>query len=293
MLVVISSVIFLVLIGNLLCFLRWFHRPTTTIVAQSGPGRLGNQIFQYASALGISHATGVNFCVSPDHPFPFDAIFQGPFPLCKQQLPQVSFLPEAGYGIYTSFRMPNCFISSCFVSVGPYLQSYKYLDADLSQTFVFLPAIQQEATKVMNQLRSSPDMLLIGIHVRRGDVANSVDYLRAAPMSYFGRAMDHYEHKYIGKQIKFLIASDDIPWCQEQDLFRSAAIVHSSPAVDLAILSLCDHIIMSVGTFGWFAGKFAGGGVVYYKDAIIMEHSTNEGQIRLEDYYPPAWIPMS
>ena len=263
-------------------------------MAQSGPGRLGNQIFQYASALGISHAAGVNFCVSPDHPFPFDAIFQGPFPLCQQKLPLVSFLPEAGYGIYTSFRIPTCLISSCFVSVGPYLQSYKYLDADLSQTLVFLPAIQQEATRVMRQLRSSPDMLLIGIHVRRGDVADSVDYLRAAPVSYFGRAMDYYEHKYSSgkQQIKFLIASDDIPWCQEQDLFQSAAIVQSSPAVDLAILSLCDHIVMSVGTFGWFAGNFAGGDVVYYKDAIIMEHPTNKGQIKLEDYYPPAWIPM-
>lgn len=269
---------------------RLWSRPKIVIVAQSGPGRLGNQLFQYASALGISHAKGVEFCVSVEHPFPFDAIFQGPFPKCTQQLPQIAVVHELGYGIYTDFRLPICFFPPCYVTVGTYLQSFKYLDQDVRHTFQFLPAIQQEAATAIQKIRPHPGSILVGIHVRRGDL-EITNYLNQAPVSYFARAMDFFSHKY-DKTVKFVVASDDIPWCQDQGVFDSAAMVHSTPAVDLAILSLCNHIIMSVGTFGWFAGKFAGGDVVYYEDAIVLDHLTNAGQILLQDYYPPEWVPM-
>jgi hypothetical protein len=33
--------------------------------------------------------------------------------------------------------------------------------------------------------------------------------------------------------------------------------------------------------------------VVYNSKAIVLEHPTNRGQIRLEDYYPPMWTGIS
>ena len=287
-----SFLILLALVKNVSIGLVQFG--TTTIVAQSGPGRLGNQLFQYASTLGISHAKRVAFCISSEYPFPFDDIFQGPFPQCPTRLLQVTFLPELGYGLYTKFRFPSyCLLSSCYISLGPYLQSFKYLDVDVRRTLAFLPAIQNEASQVIHQLRPNPTTLMIGIHVRRGDVAMDVDYLLVAPVSYFAKAMDYFRQTHPTKTIQFVVSSDDIPWCQQQEIFGHAAMVHSTPAIDLAILSLCDHIIMSVGTFGWFAGMFAGGDVVYYKDAIVLDHPTNKGQISLEDYYPSSWIAIS
>jgi galactoside 2-L-fucosyltransferase 1/2 len=67
----------------------------------------------------------------------------------------------------------------------------------------------------------------------------------------------------------------------------------NDPVLDLAILSHCDHMILTVGTFGWW-GAWLGmtENVVYNQDAIVLDHATNRGQIRLEDYYPPMWTGM-
>jgi len=73
---------------------------------------------------------------------------------------------------------------------------------------------------------------------------------------------------------------------------KSAVVAFSenhNAAEDLAILSSCDHTIMSVGTFGWWAGYLAGGIVVYYrnfprKDGNLMPHFSRE------DFFPPEWV---
>ena len=58
---------------------------------------------------------------------------------------------------------------------------------------------------------------------------------------------------------------------------------------DLAILSSCNHTIMSVGTFGWWAGYLAGGVTVYYRNfprrgAELMPLFSRA------DFFPPEWI---
>jgi galactoside 2-L-fucosyltransferase 1/2 len=62
----------------------------------------------------------------------------------------------------------------------------------------------------------------------------------------------------------FIVISDDISWCrQNMKPFGQHTIDfidgERSPAVDLAIASLCDHAIITFGTFGWWAAWFANG----------------------------------
>jgi hypothetical protein len=122
--------------------LHYLRSPKTIyIVAQSGPGRMGNQLFQYASVLGIyedrqrhnPYQDEVVFCIDRKHPFTLlEQIFQGPFPPCPENMPLLRHLDERGYGIYTKFDETRyCSSSSsqgsCAFTFGPYLQSYKYL----------------------------------------------------------------------------------------------------------------------------------------------------------------------
>jgi len=65
--------------------------------------------------------------------------------------------------------------------------------------------------------------------------------------------------------------------------------------VDLALLSLADHSIITVGTFSWWAGWLAGGNVIYYgkfprKDSRLSHAAFST---HLKDYYPQDWIPLS
>lgn len=58
---------------------------------------------------------------------------------------------------------------------------------------------------------------------------------------------------------------------------------------DLAILSACNHTIMTVGTFGWWAGYLAGGITVYYR-SFPPEDSELHSLFSREDHFPPDWV---
>ena len=130
--------------------------------------------------------------------------------------------------------------------------------------------------------------------------------------------MDHFQRDRFGQDgVVFVMASDDPAWCHEHfgdndsvtilddnmrnsdslgvggDTGTSAAAAATVAALDLAVLSMTDHMILTVGTFGYWAAYLSGGEVVYYKDAILLNHPTNANQIQLEDYYPSTWIGIS
>lgn len=278
----------------------WSAPEEIWIVAQSGPGRLGNQMFQFASALGVSHqmnGSPSKFCVDPDHPFAFRDIFRGPFPECPKTIldpKKIQHLPEGGYGIYTAFdTQASCGQSTCVYTIGPYLQSFKYLQLagrEIRSAFRFQQPILDRAHDALRFVRANTATALVGIHVRRGDI-QIVPYLQTPPAAYYRRAMQHFSVRFRGNVV-FVVASDDMEWCREN--FQDVTFLENNkPAVDLAALSLADHMILSVGTFGWWGAWMGAGDVIYYKDAIVMDHPTNINQINLQDYYPPTWIGMT
>ena len=103
--------------------------------------------------------------------------------------------------------------------------------------------------------------------------------------------MEYYRSKY-GANVNFVVASDDKRWCRQQRMFSNVTVLPPvSAETDFALLSTkCDHIIMSVGTFGWWAGWLAGGEVVYYDEGLNMESAVNKGTVNLTHYYPDEWI---
>ena len=58
---------------------------------------------------------------------------------------------------------------------------------------------------------------------------------------------------------------------------------------DLAILSSCNHTIMTVGTYGWWAGYLAGGITVYYRN-FPAKGSELVPWFSREDHFPPDWV---
>jgi len=99
----------------------------------------------------------------------------------------------------------------------------------------------------------------------------------------------------VGRRRLFIVCSDDPSWCLQNlptHRLRHAEFVSTEdPVVDLAILAMCQHTIITVGTFGWWAAWLANGTTVYFKDwprpgsqlATATSHN---------DYFPPHWIPL-
>jgi len=63
------------------------------------------------------------------------------------------------------------------------------------------------------------------------------------------------------------------------------------PITDMAILTMCQHTIITVGTFGWWAAWLTNGTTVYYKDwphrGSLLAAANSHA-----DYFPPHWIPL-
>eukprot|EP00547_Thalassionema_nitzschioides_P004233 CAMPEP_0194218100 /NCGR_PEP_ID=MMETSP0156-20130528/23014_1 /TAXON_ID=33649 /ORGANISM="Thalassionema nitzschioides, Strain L26-B" /LENGTH=211 /DNA_ID=CAMNT_0038947337 /DNA_START=446 /DNA_END=1081 /DNA_ORIENTATION=- len=211
-------------------------------------------------------------------------------------MPKPHHLDEKGYAVHTNFDETQfCSSNQCSFTFGPYLQSYKYLRSateSLRSHLSWTPNVRSTALTILDQIRTNPMTAVVGIHVRRRDVLQ-LDYLHAAPIEHFRRAMDYFSHKFDGNVI-FLLASDDIEWCKAQQEFdRAFMLKNMDAALDMAILSFTDHHILSVGSFGWWSAWLSKPGeVLYYKDAINLNHPTNIGQFISEDYYPDAWTPI-
>jgi len=65
-----------------------------------------------------------------------------------------------------------------------------------------------------------------------------------------------------------------------------------SAGKDMAILSSCQHVIMSTGSYGWWAAWLAGGTTIYYSD-WPRKGSELDGITNHEDLFLPNWIGMT
>ena len=208
---------------------------------------------------------------------------------CPSESYEIFFCPsesyekqsQNGYAKYVPFEMTTS------TTIGTYLQSYKYFKS--IPPFKIKQNINSFAQKYVKM--HSNKATNVGIHVRRGDHLKH-GYLNFPGEQYFKNAMQYFTLKY--QDVQFFVASNDISWCKKQPFFKGTHIIseNHTAAQDMAILANCDHVIISLGTFGWWAGLLSGGEVVYNADEFVMQHEINKGKVVEQDYYPPEWIKL-
>ena len=158
----------------------------------------------------------------------------------------------------------NNFDSSVFynnVTFDGYWQNSKYVDYVLDE-ITSLFKFNQSTTLDSAGSYINPDHTTVGIHVRRGDyVSNRVisSIHNVCNKEYFYEALDLIK-KRTGDDIKVFVFSDDINWCMKELNF-SNTVVYLSQLFELkdweemALLSQCNHQIISNSTFSWWAAK--------------------------------------
>ena len=191
-----------------------------------------------------------------------------------------------------------------------YMWSWLYFedyDDDIQREFTFKPEILEEAAAKLKSktknivLGNGVSASLVGVHIRRGDTLNpGIQQLGRIqpPLTYYYNAMDYYKQKF-GEHTIFVYCSDDMDWVE--DNFKNVTDRYNmvfmdsgnSWAVDMAILTQCDHSIISTGTYGWWAAYLTCGTVVHYKH-VAREGSGIRRQFSqdLQDYLYPGWISM-
>ena len=259
--------------------------PRTPWVSVRLDGRLGNNMFQVASAMGLAHLHQAQLCVDQGPAkTELNRIFARELPPDCPPFVWFAEEEERGYATHQSFSIRKN------TRVGHYLQSWKYFDSEelerwVREQFRFNPRILRQARRIVGEKSRHT----VGIHVRRGDHVEKYDYLKFPPDEYYENIFKLYPRS------RMIIVSDNIEWCTHYSVFQkhsdriSFLNTATTPAVDMAVLSLCDAVVLSVGTFGWWGGYLSGGEVVYTEDEFDMEHAINTGSVTKDDYYLPEW----
>lgn len=272
------------------------QQPLYPKITASMWGRFGNHLFEYSTMIGVGKWNNMTPIVIESSliwqvfkiPTPKGTIQHlGMYINYKEKLP-AAFTP--------SFRNLH---KSYDAYLRGYLQSWKYFDhvrEDLLKNhLVFQDRIQQESMKYIENAKKEhnrENAIVVGIHVRRGDfVRQKRKGFTVAPVPYVYRAMAYFRKKY--KNVLFIICSNDIMWCH--DHLDDAEDVHYSHLtddwVDFAVLANSDHMVMTAGSYSWWAGYLCKGEVIYYKG--YPEPNTKIGNLTVrDDYYPRNWISM-
>jgi len=149
------------------------------------------------------------------------------------------------------------------------------------QNFGFIPQFSLENHQSFKrQLSQSNKTTWIGIHIRRSDF---IDNQVASSDEYLLNALKYYTTRY--PNAHFIVASDDKSYCK--NLFQNRSNIFLTPSSftpgdDLITLSVCQHSIITGGTFGWWSAYLANGEVIY--DTIYPTTCEKD------EYYYPPWF---
>lgn len=281
------------------------------VLCVSVTGRLGNIMFQEAFVYAFAKQKS-----KPTIVFNSDNPLVDTFTLEGLNWRYDSTYSCSCYSLYQDRW--NCAFDDTFENLVPskqtfqvfgYFQSWRYFighEEEIRRMFTFKPHIK---AKVNEQLRSivssfsdrgvTDKTVLVGVHIRRGDLVNKKVYLglfrefgyNVAPESYIHNAVKFYQAKF--PDVLFIVCGNDIRWAREvmQKYDRVYFREENTPPEDMALLTGTHHTLMTVGTFGWWIGWLTNGTTVYYK------HTYQEGTDfgfefhgSTKDHFPPNWV---
>ncbi|KHJ91799.1 hypothetical protein OESDEN_08327 [Oesophagostomum dentatum] len=141
----------------------------------------------------------------------------------------------------------------------------------------------------------STDLYYIGVHVRRGmDIEMNDRNIRhghvAAPADYYKCAME------LAKRDRE--NANNISWAKKNLPTYEKGTVFYCPGqhreVDMAILTNCDSLILSTGTFSWWTGFLnTKASQIFYYGGWPRPGSDLEKMVNKSELFPSSWTPLT
>lgn len=216
-------------------------------------GRLGNQMFQYASLMGIArnlgYEFGINYNIRPSFKYEFVDYLDLPIAFKGLTAKNTSMLMPSIAENTNQFD-PRFFQIHDNVNLIGNFETEKYflhIKDEIRNEFSFHEDILQQAYEF---LRTLPLLNNICIHVRRGDFEKLkwkhtfLDY-----ENYYGKALSYFA----GNEFNIILFSDEID--KAKMLFKHHENVYAcekNHILSMAIMSLCKYHIIANSTFSWW-----------------------------------------
>ena len=236
-------------------------------------GRLGNQMFEYATLRGIAAKHGYDWMIPP---YNAQSIENYSLHYCFKMEDvtedRLGFLVNDRYAQERQFHFDQELFDGCpdDCSLHGFFQSEKYFknaEDIVRREYTFHDEHLEPCQAIMEEYKDQEPIML---HVRRGD-ANLTDP-RGFKWSYTQcgdqhptQTVDYYEKalaEFDDNQPVFVF-SDSIDWVKEQEFFSGDRFLLSEPQdkyadgsftpyADLCLMSLCSHAIIANSSMSWW-----------------------------------------
>lgn len=255
-------------------------------------GRLGNQMFQYASLRGIARNRGYDFCI-PNHnhvikdPYGFDMKIElfYPFEMIYVQQKNIKLL-DRGYAPVVEeshFHFDEVLFNMCpdEITLAGFFQSEKYfkhIETEIRNDFTFKKEILNPCKEMIESVGD-----VIGLHVRRTDYLTNSNHT-SLDLDYYSRALE-----LLDASIPVVVFSDDTEWCKKQHIFDSDRFMVSEsndPYVDLCLMTLCKYHIIANSSFSWWGAWLSNSNKIIAPTAWFGEGNSNKNT---KDLIPEKW----
>ncbi|XP_048372678.1 galactoside alpha-(1,2)-fucosyltransferase 2-like [Sphaerodactylus townsendi] len=243
-------------------------------------GRLGNQMGEYATLYALAKLNGHQAFILPGMHHYLASIFQITLPVIHSEME--GKIPWRNYYLNDWMSEEYRHIEGKYVKLTGYPCSYTFyhhIRQEILQEFTFHDYLKKDANTKLLQMRGQRETVTyVGIHVRRGDYVHKMPNIWkgvVADKGYLEKAMDYFREKY--HDAVFVVVSNGMAWCKENidasrgDVYFSDDGQESSPGWDFALIAHCNHTIMTIGTFGIWAGYLAGGETVYLANYTLPD----------------------
>ena len=247
-------------------------------------GRLGNQMFQYASLVGIAKQCGFDFRIPEDCDLPqcFDMLHCGD---------RYGLIEGDEVELHESHEFCEELFKECpnHITLNGYFQTEKYFknaEKLIRLDFRFKRTIQE---RVEHHFKEYLDQRPVSFCIR--DFNPEFDYPGCdnnhwnIPMTYWDKAIE-----LLGKDRVYIICSNSIE--KYKDYFKGDNFVFNEvqdiekPFFDLCLISKCDDFVISNSTFSWWGAWLGGGGRVI---APVPWYGPGLSHINTADLYPQEW----
>ncbi|XP_060605154.1 galactoside 2-alpha-L-fucosyltransferase Sec1-like [Ruditapes philippinarum] len=255
-------------------------------------GRIGNQMFQIASLLGTAHKYDI-LPIIPEN-YPINKYFDLPnrIPLDSNELLNIVKCEALKSAVY--YNCSREIKSGKNITMLGYLQSWKYFYGAydiIKYVFRLKEKYLLQAKKFLSRV-SLTGYKRVCIHVRRGDITSNkkqtIGYA-IADMKFIEKAREFFKMRYL--KVQFFVVTNDKKWCKRNIKDANISTL-SDPGEDLALMTLCDNVVVTTGSFGWWGAWLSGGTSVYF-DQYPKTGSVLAARFNRDDYYPQDWIGLS
>ena len=258
-------------------------------------GRLGNQLFQIASTIGIARALNN----APAFPkWEYQDYFENHLPLLiNVNVPA----PTVEHGYHFKSYVGTVAVD---LALEGYLQSPKYWEGHEDEVKSYFKLTQESFhtaftnwLEIIKQIPPRKKLETIGLHVRRGDYVDISDrHTDLCSTKYYELALKKMQELLGYKNLQVILFSDDIAYCKEhfKDMSEFYYAPVTDPVIDLFTFSLCDHFIIANSSFSWWAAYLAGNKVSHVVSPGDMipwfGPAYNQSEYNTRDLIPKEWF---